>query len=145
MNEKELAEKIKFDGRYSVPVQSGDALDYQQRETLKREASAVMNSDATLHARSWAALHFIEAHYWRALECLEDSSRTLQKKVYGINYGTGYELDIDVYTRHWLHANGDKLSDAITGYLKEVFYYEAVESKYLPRGASIYREPEMQT
>jgi len=51
----------------------------------------------------------------------------------------GYALDIDIYTRHWMWANGDRVAeqDAVA-YVKEKFGYKPEESKFLKKGKSMY-------
>jgi hypothetical protein len=68
--------------------------------------------------------------------------KKFQRRVLGRRYSPWYELDIDVYTRHWLWANGDRVNeqDAVR-YVIDEFGYAPEQNRFLPKGASIYREP----
>lgn len=140
---QDIVERIKRDGHYSVPVQAGEGLDYEQRELLKREACAMLASDEPIPGRAWALLHLIEAHYWRAKSALENRPKRDQHRILGRRYTPGYELDIDVYTRHWLAANGANVSEQdVVHYVIEHFHYEPEESQFLPPGHSVYVIPD---
>jgi hypothetical protein len=128
---------------YSVPLHGGTPLDFKARETLKSEAWSVIGGDASNIDKAWALLYVIEAHYWRAKQILEALPVVKQRRVHGKRYSKGYELDIDVYTRHWLWSNKD--ADALKNkscnlveLLKEFFGYEPEQSKFLPVGHTIY-------
>lgn len=85
-------------------------MDYYEREKRKAEAWKLLSAeDTSLTIKARALLLLIEAHYWRAREHLEARPKAEQRRIHGKRYCRGYELDIDVYTRHWLHANGDRM------------------------------------
>ena len=139
---RETAERVRANGRYSVGRDPVNGLDYHQRETLKSEAWAVLaQTDYPMHERARALLHVIEAHYWRARAALELEPRSFQRRVHGKRYCRGYRLSIDVYTRHWLAANGSRVKeqDVVAHVIAE--WYRPENSRFLPYGASMYREP----
>lgn len=130
--------------KYSISPGAGVALDYDAREALKGEAWAAIASDISGVKKAWALLHVIEAHYWRAREALEALPTAKQKKIHGKRYSKGYELDLDVYTRHWLWSNKDVEALKNRGcdfvdLLKESFGYEPERSAFMPTGCSDYR------
>ena len=127
---------------YSVQV-GGRPLKYEDRETLKNEAWAVMASDASPYAKANALLHIIEAHYWRARESLDLMPSKIRRCVHGKRYSRGYELDLDVYTRHWLWANSDSVAIKGRGcdlpaLLDQHFGYQPEENKFMPKGCTDY-------
>lgn len=80
------------------------------------------------------------AHYWRCRENIEErkNCKTILRKIRGKHYYTGYELDIDHYTRNWLWANSDLLCKEILEYLKEYWGYEPEENKFMKKGYTEY-------
>lgn len=139
---EEVIERIKRTGKYSVDFDALNGLDYRQREILKHEASVVFHSDADMPTRARALLYWCEAHYWRARSSLGVMPKAFQRKVHGKNYFPGYELDIDVYTRHWLWSMGEKLAtNDVLDYLADVFGYTPEKSKFLPKGYTEYGLP----
>ena len=118
-------------------------MEYLEREELKREAWRQYASKTTsTYQKAYAILEIIRAHYWRAREGLEARTVTKQKIIHGKRYCKGYQLDIDVYTKHWLFANGEKLvSKDVLNCIKDSFGYEPVKSKYLPPGFTSYVLP----
>jgi hypothetical protein len=141
---RETAERVRTNGRYSVRSDPVNGLDYEQRETLKEEATAVLaQTDYPMHVRAQALQRWIEAHYWRARERLEASSHKFQRRVHGKRYCPGYELDIDVYTRHWLAAVAPQIAEQdVVAYIVAEFGYQPEMSRFLPRGHSYYCEPQ---
>ena len=120
----------------------GSGMDYANRELLKREAGAVHAAGGALHDRAWALLYLIEAHYWRAKQAVDAAPPAFRRRVHGARYSPEYELCIDVYTRHWLHANGVRLGrpDELA-YLSNEFGYSPEANACLPTGASEYQIP----
>jgi len=114
-------------------------LKYHERERQKHKARAVLNDpEANLFKKSRALLLVIEAHYWRAREHLEAWSKSAQRRVHGKRYCPGYQLDIDVYTRHWLFTNGDSEDQEVVTYLREQCGYYPEPSRFLPKGRTSY-------
>lgn len=118
-------------------------MNYQEREAAKSEALDVLHDpEATTHKKAWYALHkLIAAHYWRAKEDVDRAKAPFRRRVHGHRYSPLYELDIDVYTRHWLWSNADTLLPP--GVAQEIaahWYYEPEEHKMLPKGMSMYGE-----
>lgn len=118
-------------------------MEYNEQEKLKSEAWGVyFAKTSTINQKAWAILEVVRAHYWRAKEGLEASRKKRQAKIHGKRYCKGYQLDIDVYTRHWLFANGERLvSKDVLLFIKEYYGYDQEESKYLPHGFSCYYLP----
>lgn len=116
-------------------------LNWEQQEELKLLSSGFYNISKTIYGKASALLMRIDAHYWRALKHLENTKRKAYflKKIRGKKYYTGYELDIDDYTRHWLSANGGNYDPALIECLESNWGYKAEKNKYLPEGYSIYR------
>ncbi len=119
---------------------------YEQREAMKEQAWPIVGDPARpIFTRAAAALRVIEAHYWRARESLEARPKSFQRRVHGKRYSREYLLDLDVYIRHWLHANGERLlsQEVRAGILKE-FGYAPEKSRFLAAGKSMYHEPGLQ-
>jgi len=115
-------------------------LDYDEREKLKQEGWKNISDDNQPHKNAYYFLHYIiKAHYWRAREALESTHnyRTFLRKIVGKKYSPGYELDIDHYTEHWLHANKHLMNEATLQYFID-WFYSPKESKYLPKGHTTY-------
>ena len=114
-------------------------MDYYEREQQKSEAWKLLAAkDTSLTIKAQALLRVIEAHYWRALEHLDALPRAAQRRIHGKRYSPGYQLDIDVYTRHWLHANGDRIAPEVVECVRELWHYEPEQSRFLAKGYSIY-------
>ena len=120
-----------------------EIMEYAEREAMKHEAWKVINSkDANIRAKAWGVLKVIEAHYWRAREDLESMPKAAQRRIHGKRYCPGYQLDIDVYTRHWLVANKSiPISYEVIQHVKSEFGYDPEESKFLHPGQTSYRLP----
>ena len=114
-------------------------MDYHEREQQKTEAWLLLcSADASLTIKAQALLNVIEAHYWRAREHLEARPKTEQRRIHGKRYGPGYQLDIDVYTRHWLHANGDRITPEVIDAVREQWHYEPEPCRFLAKGQTSY-------
>lgn len=140
-----IVERLKKTMKYSpVDWELTTKAGYAAREVFKQEAWAVIAMDSLRpYAQAMALLHVIECHYWRAREHLDAMPLAARKKIHGKRYSRSYELDIDVYTRHWLWANRDMeaLQNRGCDLIAEVesnFGYVAEESKYLPKGKTCY-------
>lgn len=100
----------------------------------------------TIGANTWeqgvALLRWIDECYWDARKHFEAMPKAVQKRIHGKRYSPGYEMDIDVYTRHWLAANGDKLAPGVLDYVREHFGYEPEPSRFLGKGQTIYALPQ---
>lgn len=117
-------------------------MDYEEREKLKQEGWSKFKDCKTPYGKMQILMHYIiMAHYWRAREELESSKKCDKylKLIRGKKYYKYYQLDIDHYTEHWLFANKDQefMKDGVFESCKE--WYEPKESKYLPKGMSIYQ------
>ena len=112
---------------------------YTEREQLKKAAWLRINdADTSLLVKSQALLDVIEAHYWRARESLEKQPKSEQRRIHGKRYCKGYELDIDVYTGHWLYANGNRIAPEIIAAVLMYWGYEPAESPFLMQGLTSY-------
>ena len=114
---------------------------YEQREEVKKRGWDFYHNCTDVHQKSWCLLEtIIWAHYWRAREALETArnTKTLLRKIRGKNYYQYYELDIDHYTNHWLHANRNLCSDEVLHEIEEQTKYTPEENKYLPIGHTNY-------
>jgi hypothetical protein len=123
-----------------IPVENINYPSYQKREEVKSQFSDEYSKADSVSKKVWLLLFkLIWAHYWRARIGIENqkNTATLLRKVMGKRYSTGYVLDIDDYTRHWLASNGDRYEKEVIKAIKET-WYEAEPSKYLPKGASSY-------
>jgi hypothetical protein len=117
-------------------------MDYHEREKNKAEAWKLLGSaDTSLTIKAQALLRVIEAHYWRAREHLEARPKAEQRRIHGRRYCPFYQLDIDVYTRHWLHANGDRIAPEVIETLRDQWHYEPEASRFLARGQTSYAIP----
>lgn len=115
-------------------------LDYYEREKLKQEGWNHISDENPPHQNAYYFLHKIsKAHYFRAREALEvrPDYRKFLRKIVGKKYSPGYELDIDHYTQHWLHANKHLMNEATFQYFTD-WFYSPKESKYLPKGHTEY-------
>ena len=118
-------------------------MDYFDQEEAKKEAWAVLrDKDATTDKKTWYALHkLIAAHYWREKNALEKSNAKFRRRVHGVRYSPHYELDIDVYTRHWMWANADRcLPPEVIAMITDFWGYRQEEHKMMPKGLSMYGE-----
>ena len=114
-------------------------MDYHEREKRKAEAWKLLSAeDTSLTIKAQALLLLIEAHYWRAREHLEARPKAEQRRIHGKRYCRGYELDIDVYTRHWLHANGDRMPPEVVQCVRDQWYYEPEQSPFLAKNQTSY-------
>lgn len=117
-------------------------MDYHEREQQKSEAWKLLADEKTsLTIKAQALLRVIDAHYWRAREHLEERPRAVQRRIHGKRYSPGYTLDIDVYTRHWLHANGDIIDPEVIDCVREQWGYEPEPSRFLSKGLTSYVMP----
>lgn len=114
-------------------------MNYHEREQQKAEAWQLLESaEESLETKARALLLVIDAHYWRAREHLEALPMAKQRRIHGKRYCSGYELSVDVYTRHWLHANGNRIAPEVMQAVREQWYYEPEASKFLEQGKTIY-------
>jgi len=121
---------------------TNEQMDYHDLDKQKAEAWRLLASEETsLPIKAQALLRVIDVHYWRAREHLESRPRSEQRRIHGKRYSPGYQLDIDVYTRHWLHANGDSIAPEVVEYVREQWYYEPEQSKFLAKGQTSYAIP----
>ena len=113
---------------------------YEKREAMKTEGWDAFNSATTPHGKAGGILRVIDAHYWRVREQLEGIStkKRFLKMIVPQKYSPGYELDIDHYTPHWLHANRKLIPPDVMEVLETQWGYKPVASKYLPDGMSLY-------
>jgi len=134
----EIFKRIKETGKYSID--HGDYPSYADRETLKHEAWTMFGRAETPFGKCSAILIVIEMHYWRAREGLEAATKAIQRKIHGKRYSPHYELNIDVYTRHWLAANGDRIcGPELLAEIEDSFGYTKERSKFMTDGSSDYR------
>lgn len=118
-------------------------MDYYEREEMKAEAWECIRSEYTsIEEKAYALFRIIEAHYWRAKEQLADMPASFRRRVHGKRYSKSYELEIDIYTRHWLAANKNMpVGNDVIEYLINELGYKPEPSKFLPIGATSYRYP----
>lgn len=117
-------------------------MEYHEREQQKTEAWRLLaDKETSLTIKAQALLRIIDAHYWRAREHLESMPRSVQRRIHGKRYLPCYQLDIDVYTRHWLHANGDRISPEVIECVRNELGYEPEPSKFLAKGKTSYAIP----
>lgn len=118
-------------------------MDYFQREASKSHAWNCIGSEQTsIEEKACALLRIIEAHYWRAREQLADMPASFRRRVHGKRYSKSYELDIYIYARHWLAANRNiPVGQDVFEYVINEFGYKPEPSRFLPNGATSYREP----
>lgn len=117
-------------------------MDYHKREQQKAEAWRLLgDTETSLTIKAQALLRVIDAHYWEAKERLEARPKAEQRRIHGKRYAPGYQLDIDVYTRHWLHANGDRIAPEVVEVVREQWCYEPEESRFLAKGQTSYAIP----
>jgi len=115
---------------------------YEQREIIKKEAWEILRSDAHIHIKSQAMLNIIDAHYWRAREGFDKYPKKTQRRIHGKRFLRGYQLDIDVYTRHWLWAQEmAPIDKSVRDYVIKNFYTPE-QSRFMGKGKTTYsREP----
>jgi hypothetical protein len=115
-----------------------DLEDYQQREEYKTICWKQFNEWKEPEPRARALLGVNKCHYYRAVEDLEvnDKAKKL-KMIRGKKYYKGYELDIDHYTRHWLHSMRHLVPKEIQKEMDDMGY-NAEPNKYLPDGMTSY-------
>jgi hypothetical protein len=117
-------------------------MNYHEREQQKTEAWRLLGDPETsLMTKAQALLRVIEAHYWEAREHLEARPISEQRRIHGKRYCPGYQLDIDVYARHWLHANGDSMPPEVIETVREHWYYKPEPSRFLAKGQTSYAIP----
>lgn len=115
---------------------------YEDREKFKKEAWEKISQASSLEEKAYYYLQgVVWAHYWRAREDIESqrNSKSLLRKIRGKKYCPGYQLDIDHYTKHWLHANKRIIHEEVLNVIKEKWGYEPEETKYLPEGCTSYQ------
>lgn len=103
---------------------------------------AKISAASTVSEKSFYYINnIIWCHYWRAREDVENSinQKTLLRKIRGKKYFNNYKLDIDHYTKHWLYANKDSLSQDVLNEIKKIWGYEPEENKFLPKGCTGYQ------
>lgn len=83
----------------------------------------------------------IFSYYYLAVKYLEKNQlyKTFLRKIAAKDYFPGYELDYNLYVRHWLHAN-DHLMDKETYQFFISKIAKPLKSIYLPYGHTIYVE-----
>lgn len=116
-------------------------MDLKEREIAKKEAWNVLHDpEADVYKKAWYAVHkLIDAYYWGARKTLDKAKSPFRRRVHGKRFCRGYELGIDVYTRHWLWANGDRiLPPDVLDVIRSVWGYSAEEHKLLPKGQTRY-------
>lgn len=124
---------------------------YELREEYKDIAWKIIKKsirENNFHRAAFFLIHgVIDAHYWRAREHLESYNekdyQKIMKLIRGKKYYRYYRLEIDHYTHNWLWANGDRTElfpKELVEYIEEHYSYSPKECKYLPKGASIYRD-----
>ncbi len=119
-------------------------IEYREREAMKTEASRIVHDpDASTDARAHALLLWAQAHYWRAREHLDEAPLSLRRAVYGRPIHRGYQLELDLYTRHWLAAVAPMISGAacLVPLVGEQYGYLPERCACLPPGRSIYVNP----
>ena len=118
-------------------------MNYHEREQQKTEAWRMLADESvSLTLKAQALLRVIEAHYWRAREQLEANPRSVQRRIHGKRYSPGYQLDIDAYTRHWLHANGHRIAPDVIETVREQWHYEPEPSRFLAKDQTSYAIPD---
>lgn len=116
--------------------------DYERREKAKklyREAEAkpdmsnAQKANYLLHLQVWS-------HYWRAREAIEDCPRpaTVLRKIRGRKYHSGYTLDIDHYTEHWLWAVGEDYPPEIIKEVENTWHYKPIKNRYMRKDEVYY-------
>ena len=117
-------------------------MEYEEREKIKSEAWKQFSEASSDSHKANILLHgVVLPHYWRAREKLEAKKnlKSSLKKIFNKKYCSGYEMDIDHYTEHWLFAqkNASFMTEGIFEQLCQ--YYDPKESKYLPAGCTEYQ------
>ena len=118
-------------------------MEYEQREKQKDEAWRILRSpEVGTPGKAQALLRIIEAHYWRALESIDSMTEKERRMLHGKNYCRGYVLELDTYTRHWLHSNSGIVTDpAIIEYIRTEWRYEPEPSPFMAQGNTYYSMP----
>jgi hypothetical protein len=119
-------------------------IEHREREAMKLEASRIVHDPHVgAPGRAQALLLWSEAHYWRAREHLDAQPPSFLSKVLGRKLPRGYELDIDVYTRHWLAAVAPSIPGAadLVDVIGKQYGYRPERCAYLPPGRSMYADP----
>lgn len=120
----------------------GEYPSYETREKVKLEGwQKIANASSVREKAFYYLQHIIWSHYWRAREAIESASKPqfLLRKIRGRKYYLYYELDIDHYTNHWLHAFKDIIPMEVVNIIEEEWGYKPQENKYLPKGYSLYQ------
>lgn len=115
---------------------------YEEREDAKREGWHEIRNSDSVQKKAWYFLNrIIWAHYWRAREDVEQkkNKRSFLRAIRGKKYYPLYTLDIDHYTQHWLWANQESVSPEVMKAIKEIYFYEPEENKFLPKGYTQYQ------
>jgi hypothetical protein len=124
----------------SVDNKQFDLTNYHDREEFKSMGWERYRAGGTPGSRAGGVLMIIDAHYHGQVEVLEcdPKRRSHTKMAVGRKYYPGYELDIDHYTRHWLHSMGHLIDGDVLFFLQEFMGYYAEKSKYLEKGHTVY-------
>lgn len=115
---------------------------YEVREKAKQEGWKKIAESVSPREKAFHFLYrIIWSHYWRAREDIENRRyhKTFLKKIRGKKYYSGYVLDIDHYTPHWMHANRERLDQNVLDLIKDEFHYEPEKCKFLPDGCTSYQ------
>lgn len=117
-----------------------EIMSYEKREELKTKGWDLFTDAITLSGKALGLLYVIESHYWRQREELDHDSKKKSRlrKLLPTKYSPGYELDIDHYTRHWLHSMRHLVPEDMQKNLTEEMGYNPIATKYLPDGHSLY-------
>lgn len=117
-------------------------MEYKELEQQKAEAWRLLGDvGASQTIKAQALLRVIEAHYLRARDHLESLPKSEQRRIHGRRYYHRYRLDIDVYTRHWLYANGHIISQEVVDAVRREWGYEPESSPFLAKGKTSYAIP----
>lgn len=108
-----------------------------ERQKIKAR-SVLISPTASMTKKMCAALRLIDVDYWRARKQVEGMPKKDQRRIHGKRYCAGYTLDIDVYTRHWLHANSDIVPPDVLEAVCAQWSYKPEESPYLFKGSTVY-------
>ena len=118
---------------------------YTEQEEQKSKGWELLSKrgkSMTDYERSYVILHtIIWSHYWRARISIEmqRKRKTYLKKIRGSKYYSCYVLDIDHYTKHWLHACGEIIGNENVKAIEDHFHYTPEANKYLHKGMTMYR------
>lgn len=116
---------------------------WEKREALKKWVWPLIHKENNPSENARYIVNFvIYCHYWRAREHLENQpTKLLLRKAAGAHYYDGYQLDIDLYTKHWLHAMGYFFDSEVLNAIETEWGYKPQETKFLPEGNTMYRLP----